>query len=98
MILLECMKETIDLHLRDNQARFRQNRLCVHQVATLRILVEQSKERNSPALIIFIDYEKASDSVDHTTLYNVLQHYGLKLVRLIQNNSHGSRCCVTHEG
>ena len=99
-ILLERMKETIDVHLRDNQAGFRQNRSCVDQIATLRIIVEQSMEWNSPLLINFIDYEKAFDSVDRTTLWKVLRHYGipLKLVRLIQNYYEGSRCCVIHEG
>ena len=57
-------------------------------------------EWNSPLLINFIDYEKAFDSVDRTTLWKVLRHYGipLKLVRLIQNYYEGSRCCVIHEG
>ncbi|VDP42490.1 unnamed protein product [Schistosoma margrebowiei] len=38
------------------------------QISTLRIIVEQSIEWNSSFYINFIDYEKAFDSVDRTTL------------------------------
>nr|KAG5699720.1 hypothetical protein BaRGS_022118 [Batillaria attramentaria] len=50
--------------LRDQQAGFRRNRSCADQIASLRIIVEQSLEWNSPLYINFIDYEKAFDSVD----------------------------------
>ena len=47
-----------------------------------------------------MDYEKAFDSVDRTTLWKVLRHYGIppKMVRLIQNFYEGSNCRVIHEG
>ena len=38
-ILLERMKVEVDPLLRDQQAGFRQNRSCVDQIATLRIIV-----------------------------------------------------------
>ncbi|XP_019625431.1 PREDICTED: uncharacterized protein LOC109470794 [Branchiostoma belcheri] len=43
-VLLERMKEAVDDRLRDQQAGFRKNRSCVDQIATLRIIVEQSLE------------------------------------------------------
>ena len=58
-ILLERMKEAVDPKLRDQQAGFRQNRSCADQIASLRIIVDQSLEWNSPLYINFIDYEKA---------------------------------------
>ena len=57
-ILLERMKEAVDSKLRDQQAGFRRNRSCADQIASLRIIVEQSLEWNSPLYINFIDYEK----------------------------------------
>lgn len=85
-ILLERMKEVVDPKLRDQQAGFRQNRSCADQIASLRIVVEQSLEWNSPLYINFIDYEKAFDSVDRETLWKLLRHYGVpeKLVTLIR--------------
>ena len=99
-ILLERIKTTVGPLLRDEQAGFRQNRSCVDQIATLRIIVEQSLEWNSSLYINFVDYEKAFDSVDRNTLWKLLRHYGVptKLVNLIKNTYEGMSCRVVHEG
>ena len=49
-VLLERMKEAVDPKLRDQQAGFRRNRSCADQIASLRIIVEQSLEWLSPPL------------------------------------------------
>ena len=49
-VLLERMKEAVDPKLRDQQAGFRRNRSCADQIASLRIIVEQSLEWHSPPL------------------------------------------------
>lgn len=99
-VLLERMKETVDSQLRDEQAGFRQNRSCTDQIATLRIIVEQSLEWKSSLYINFIDYEKAFDSVDRGTLWKLLRHYGIpaKMVTLIRNSYDGMSCRVIHGG
>ena len=61
-VLLERMKDAVDLMLRDNQAGFRKNRSCADQIASLRIIIERSLEWNSPLYINFIDFEKAFDT------------------------------------
>ncbi|VDP35797.1 unnamed protein product [Schistosoma curassoni] len=70
------MKDCVDAQLRDQQGGFRKDRSCTDQIATLRIIVEQSIEWNSSLYINFIDYEKAFDSVDRTTLWKP-RHYGV---------------------
>ena len=99
-VILERMKETVDTKLRDQQAGFRRNRSCTDQIATLRIIVEQSLEWNSPLYINFIDYEKAFDSVDRETLWKLLRHYGIpeKFVSLIRCTYEGMSCRVAHAG
>ncbi|VDP49392.1 unnamed protein product [Schistosoma margrebowiei] len=62
------MKDCVDAQLRHQQAGFRKDRSCTDQIATPRIIVEQSIEWNSSLYINFIDHEKAFDSVDRTTL------------------------------
>ncbi|VDP83737.1 unnamed protein product, partial [Schistosoma curassoni] len=86
-VLLNRMKDRIDSQLRDQQAGFRKDRSCTDQIATLRIIVEQSIERNSSLYINFIDYKKAFDSVDRTTLWKLLRHYGVpqKIANITQN-------------
>ena len=94
------MKASVEPQLRDQQAGFRSNRLCTDQIATLRIIVEQSIEWNSPLYINFIDYEKAFDSVDRETLWKLLRHYGIpeKIITLIQSSYQGMSCKVLHAG
>ena len=58
-IILARMKDEVDKTLREEQAGFRQDRSCTDQIATLRIIVEQSIEWNSPLYINFVDCEKA---------------------------------------
>ena len=99
-VLLERMKEAVDPKLRDQQAGFRRNRSCADQIATLRIIVEQSLEWNSPLYINFIDYEKAFDSVDRETLWKLLRHYGVpgKIVSLIRCTYQNMSCRIAHAG
>ena len=99
-VLLERIKAATDSRLRDEQAGFRKNRSTTDQIATLRILVEQSLEWNSNLIVNFLDYEKAFDSIDRGTIWKILRHHGIpvKLVELIQSMYEGSRCRVIHEG
>ena len=97
-ILLERMKNAVDPVLRDQQAGFRQNRSCTDQIATLRIIVEQSLEWNSSLYVNFVGYEKAFDSVDRETLWKLLRHYRVpnKLVQVMKNSYAGMICRVVH--
>lgn len=99
-VLLDRMKEAVDARLRDEQAGFRKNRSTLDQIATLRIILEQSLEWQSDLIVNFIDYEKAFDSVDQATLWKILRHYGIpqKIVDLIKNMYSGTNCRVLHDG
>ena len=99
-VILDCVKDAVDPQLRDQQAGFRRNRSCADQIASLRIIIEQSLEWNSPLYINFIDYEKAFDSVDRQTLWKLLRHYGVpvKIVSLIQCIYQDMGCRVVHAG
>nr|KAG5688438.1 hypothetical protein BaRGS_001855 [Batillaria attramentaria] len=94
------MREAVDPMLRDQQAGFRRNRSCADQIASLRIIVEQSLEWNSPLYINFIDYEKAFDSVDREALWKLLRHYGVpgKIISLIQCTYKDMSCRIAHAG
>ena len=85
-VLLERMKEAVGPKLRDQKAGFQRNRSRADQLASLRIIVEQSLERKSPLYINSIDYEKAFDSVDRETMWKLLRHYGVpeKKISLIR--------------
>ena len=97
-VLLNRLKDAVDPHLRDQQAGFRKGRSCTDQIATLRIIVEQSLEWKSPLYANFIDYEKAFDSVDRETLWKLLRHYGIpeKITRIIKESYRDMTCRVVH--
>ncbi|VDP32908.1 unnamed protein product [Schistosoma margrebowiei] len=69
-------------------------RSCTDQIATLRIIVEQSVEWNSSLYINFIDYEKAFDNVDRRTLWKLLRHYRVP----IRNSYDGLQRKVVYGG
>ena len=99
-IILQRIKFQVDEKLRDQQAGFWKNRSCADQIATLRIILEQSIEWNSPLLVNFVDFEKAFDSVDRETLWKLMRHYGIpgKIVTLTRKMYEGSSCRVIHNG
>ncbi|VDP46815.1 unnamed protein product [Schistosoma margrebowiei] len=86
----------VDAQLRDQQAEFRKDRSCTDQTAILRIIAEQSIEWISSLYINFIDCERALDSVDRTTLWKLLRHYGVpqKTVNIIQSSYDGLHCKI----
>ena len=99
-VILERIKEALDTALREEQAGFRQERSCTDHIATLRILMEQSIEWQSPLYAVFVDFQKAFDSVDREVIWKLMQHYGFppKLITLIQQLYSNSACQVIHDG
>ena len=99
-VILDRLKTGVDAKLRDHQAGFRKDRSCTDQIATLRIIVEQSMEWDSSLYIHFVDYEKAFDSLDRDTLWKLLQHYGIpdKCLSLMINSYEDMACRVVHVG
>ena len=99
-ILLERMRASVDQHLRDHQAGFRKDRSCPDQVATLRIILEQSLEWKSSLYINFIDFEKAFDSIDRDSLWKIMKHYGIpdKYISIVKATYDGMTCRVLHGG
>lgn len=99
-IILERMVNVIDKKIRPNQAGFRPGRSCIDQINTIRIIIEQSVELNSPLYLLFIDYEKAFDSVDRECIWMELKNIGVpeKIVSVIRSSYSNFRCRVLHDG
>ena len=99
-IPLDRMKGALDETLHEVQAGFRKNKSCTDHIATLRIIIEQSIEWQSPLYINFIDFEKTFDSVDRDVIWMLMHHYGIqaKFVTLIQQMYKNSTCQVIHNG
>lgn len=99
-VILERMVIHIDEKLRREQAGFRANRSCVDQINTLRIIIEQSLEMRSPLYTLFVDYEKAFDSISRECIWAELRNIGVpdKIISLIRGSYAGFQSCVLHCG
>jgi hypothetical protein len=80
--------------------RFREGRSCVDQGNTLRIILEQFNEYRSSLYLIFIDLEKAFDSINRNKMWNAMKIFGTpdKIIRLIQEMYKNYTCKVEHNG
>ena len=62
-MILNRLKPEIETILRRNQNGFRPGRSTAQQILVLRRLIEGVKSRKLPAVLTFIDFKKAFDSV-----------------------------------
>ena len=75
-VLLSRFKD-IDVYLREEQAGFRSGRSCSEQIFTLRNIVEQSLEFQTPLYVNYIDFKKAFDSIHRPSLWRIADIYGV---------------------
>ena len=70
----------------NHQCRFRRNRSTTDHVFCIRQILEKKWEHNEAVHQLFIDFQKAYDSVRREVLYSILIEFGIpkKLVRLIK--------------
>jgi hypothetical protein len=78
--------EPLEKKIRMEQAGFRPNRSCVDQINTLRVIIGQSLEFQSPLYLLFVDYSRAFDSVQRECIWRALEERGFpkKIINLIK--------------
>ena len=88
----------LDSTIRKQQAGFRPYRSCVDQICSLRIIIEQSIEFQSPLFVVFIDYQKAFDSINREAIWRALRRRRVpeKITNLIKQGYNGFSCRVLH--
>ena len=94
--LLNRLKDTVDLKLREEQTSFRRGRSYFEQIFTLRNIIEQCIEFQNTLVLNFFDFKKAFDSIHRESLWKILALYGIpqKYITIIYMNS---SCCVKTE-
>jgi len=98
IILYQQLIAKLEPLLRKKQAGFRPHRSCTDHINTMRIVVEQSLEYCSPLYMIFVDFERAFDSLKHSLIWQTLTERGVptKLVNIIKELYNTSTCQFIH--
>jgi hypothetical protein len=57
-------------------------------------------EYSSNLYLIFIDFEKAFDSINRTRIWNIMKKYGIPelIIDLVKQSYDGETCQVVHDG
>jgi hypothetical protein len=77
-IILSKVKKMVDKkEMRDARAGFKQERSYVDQIATMRLIIEQTIEWQISVYINLTDFQKAFDNVDHHVFWRILRPYGI---------------------
>ena len=73
--------------LRESQFGFRKNRRTTDCIFILNALIEQAKISKTNIFICFVDFRKAFDSVDHSSLWNRLISLGIsqQMLQVLQS-------------
>jgi hypothetical protein len=85
-MILNRIRSAIDPKLRYNQNGFRPKRTTVAQILALRRIIEEVKRNNLTAVLTFIDFKKAFDSINRSKMMKILKAYGVppNLLRAIK--------------
>ena len=76
-MILNRIRPRLDDHLRTNQNGFRVGRTTVGHILALRRLIEGVKTNNLPAIITYIDFKKAFDTIHRGKMLKILEAYGI---------------------
>ena len=76
-ILQARLQQYVNCELPDVQAGFRKSRGIRDQMANICWIIKKAREFQKNIYFCFIDYAKASDYVDHTKLWKILQEMGI---------------------
>ena len=76
-VLLQRMLRTLDQNQPREQAGFRSGFSTIDHIHVVSQLQEKANEYNIPLCFAFVDYEKASDSIEFTPLFKALKNQGV---------------------
>ena len=95
-VLLNRLQTKVNRTLHEEQANFRSKRSSSEQIFTLRNIIEQTIEFQKSAIVSFIDFQKAFDSVHRPILWKILGTYGIpeKYINILKALYQNSSCCI----
>ena len=100
IIIHDRISKVLEPILRKQQAGFRPHRSCTDHINTLRIIIEQSVEFNTPLYLLFVDFKQAFDSLDRNVMWRILASYGIpaRIRNIISGLYRSGKCRIVHRG
>lgn len=98
-IVKERIFEKLDFNQANEQAGFRKKRSTVDQLFVINQLLERAREYSIKLNLLFIDYNKAFDSVFHNKVWEALGNQGIesKWTNVIKNLYEGAQARISQE-
>lgn len=95
-VILMRIDPLLDEHQPENQAGFRRDYSTSDNLFVINQLIEKSKEFQKDLCIAFIDFEKAFDTIEPTSLIRCLEDFKIprKYIRIIKNIYEGSTTSI----
>ena len=99
-VILDRLKEHLYNTVDAAQAGFRPGSSCADHINTIRIIIEQCAAYKVDLHLLFVDFEKAFDSVRRQCLWVALRRRGVpeKFISMIKSSYDGAKCRVLHKG
>ena len=100
-MLLNRIRPHLDDKLRANQCGFRERRSTTEQILALRRIIEGIKDKHLPAVITFIDFKKAFDTIHRGKMIQILKAYGIPdiIAHAIEDTYQGTKAkVITSDG
>ncbi|XP_054289682.1 uncharacterized protein LOC129004977 [Macrosteles quadrilineatus] len=99
-VILNRLKVYIEENIEDHQAGFIQGRSTTDQIFTIKQSLSKYWEYNKEVHLLFIDFQKAYDSVLRKKMYEKMKMFGIpdKLINLTRMCIQKSRCKVKING
>jgi hypothetical protein len=96
IIILKRIKEPLEKHLLHQQSGFRSSKSCSNATFVLTRFLEEAIRLQRPRIFTFVDFSKAFDSLDWSTMWKVLRAQGMpsRIVDLIHKLYTGSTISV----
>uniref|UniRef100_A0A0N5BEU3 Reverse transcriptase domain-containing protein n=1 Tax=Strongyloides papillosus TaxID=174720 RepID=A0A0N5BEU3_STREA len=95
-MLLDKIRNKIECNLDREQAGFRQRKNTITNTFILKTIMQKTTEFKIPLFIIFIDFKKAFNNIEHSYLFSTLGEIGLSLheIKIIQKLYKDSRMLI----
>ena len=94
------MKQVLPTLISHDETGFLKSRFIGENVRLIKCIIQYAKEKNIPGLLLFIDFEKAFDSLQWAFILNALKVFGFgkSLTKWVKTFKCKTESCILNNG